>query len=149
MWVVVGAHTGMGNVSKTCKLGTGKSCMTREKHGYRVPTTGCGHRYLWVWVQVTISVPTHYPDPWPIPVVPGDMGGKQSIPHYYNLILPVLLLVLLSRVLAVLMLMVVCSRVIALIVVRAGTGCLQRTRWLVNIWPVTQQVWSWHQYYDW
>ena len=55
------------------------------------------------------------------------MGGNQSILHYYNLILPVLLLVLLSRVLAVLVLMVVCSWVITLIVVCAGTDCLQRT----------------------
>ena len=66
---------------------------------------------------------THSLYPW----YPGDMGGNQSILHYYNLILPVLLLVLLSRVLVVLVLMVVCSRVIALIVVHAGTGCLQRT----------------------
>ena len=30
---------------------------SRERHGYWLPTMGCGYGYLWVWVRVGTRVP--------------------------------------------------------------------------------------------
>ena len=37
---------------------------SRERHGYWLPTMGCGYGYLWVWVRVGTRIPiptTHDP----------------------------------------------------------------------------------------